>query len=607
MEGRSKDCKDEEAGSSLSNQMNTIEISYIYRFVLFFFIILPRRVTSAVSGKTSYLVTGTDAGESKLQKAKSLGITLINEDGLLKLLETLPAKPYGALKGVELPSISTPPKGKSPAKSSPKKPKTEKTHAEDTTLVTRPEQATADQAQRQEALLWTEKYRPTTFKDFIGNKTNVTRLIEWLQAWHPEMKGEGSAKAVLISGAPGIGKTTAAILASREAGYDYVEFNASDTRSKKALSEFMNEMIGTSSVFGLFRVNATKAPGSSDRSRRKLIIMDEVDGMSGGDRGGIGELIKYIKKSRIPIICICNDRSHPKVRNLANYCVDLRFRRPDANQIRSRIMTIAFREHMDLKPNTIDELVANTQGDIRQILNVLSTWKLKASSMSFDEAKKIGTVAGKDFEMSPFEIVRRFLSGYEFRKESINDLLNLYFYDTSLIPLMIHENYLHVVQSHLVPGSLNAKQKNLQHLELIGLTADALSMSDMVDQRIRREQEWGLSPSYAVFSCLLPGYFMSGAMTGRIDFPSWLGNYSKEAKGYRLLRELHLHMRLRVSADRQELRNSYIPTLRTELVKPLITEGMVSCDIPQGNCYMKLLGSRERNLLCVLFVLLDAY
>jgi replication factor C subunit 1 len=569
-------------------------------------IFFSRRVTSAVSGKTTYLVVGADAGESKLQKAKSLGITLINEDDLLKLLETLPAKPYSVPKGVELPSVSTPSKEKSPTKISPKKHKAEKIHVADTTLAAKVEQENVDQAQ-QEALLWTEKYRPTTLKDFIGNKTNVTRLVEWLQAWHPEMKGEGSAKAALISGPPGIGKTTAAILAAREAGYDYVEFNASDTRSKKALSEFMNEMIGTSSVSEFFRAGAIKPSGSSVHSRRKVIIMDEVDGMSGGDRGGIGELIKYIKKTQSPIICICNDRSHPKVRNLANYCVDLRFRRPDANQIRSRIMTIGFREHMDLKPNTIDELVANTQSDIRQILNVLSTWKLKASSMSFDEAKKMGTIAGKDFEMGPFEIVRRFLSGYEFRKESINDLLNLYFYDTSLIPLMIHENYLHVVQPHLVPGTLNAKQKNLRHLELISLTADALSMSDMVDQRIRREQEWGLSPSYAVFSCLLPGYFMNGAMAGRIDFPSWLGNYSKEAKGQRLLRELHLHMRLRVSADRQELRNSYIPTLRTELVKPLIAEGMVSCDIRHEYFCTRLLGSRERNLPYVLHMHLHTH
>lgn len=61
---------------------------------------------------------------------------------------------------------------------------------------------------------------------------------------------------------------------------------------------------------------------------KHVLIMDEVDGMGGNaDRGGIAELIQFIKKTKIPIICICNDRNNQKIRNLANYCFDLRFQR----------------------------------------------------------------------------------------------------------------------------------------------------------------------------------------------------------------------------------------------------------------------------------------
>ena len=52
------------------------------------------------------------------------------------------------------------------------------------------------------------------------------------------------------------------------------------------------------------------------------------------DRGGMQELITLIKKSRIPVICMCNDRNHQKVRSLANYCFDLRFQRPRIEQIK---------------------------------------------------------------------------------------------------------------------------------------------------------------------------------------------------------------------------------------------------------------------------------
>lgn len=73
--------------------------------------------------------------------------------------------------------------------------------------------------------------------------------------------------------------------------------------------------------------------------------MDEVDGMSSGDRGGMAELISLIKKSKvsekkkkvmfffksflakIPVICICNDRGSSKVRSLASHCLELRFQK----------------------------------------------------------------------------------------------------------------------------------------------------------------------------------------------------------------------------------------------------------------------------------------
>jgi len=56
------------------------------------------------------------------------------------------------------------------------------------------------------------------------------------------------------------------------------------------------------------------------------LVMDEVDGMSGGDRGGVGELINIIKASKVPIICICNDNYNQKLKSLRNSCLELGFR-----------------------------------------------------------------------------------------------------------------------------------------------------------------------------------------------------------------------------------------------------------------------------------------
>jgi replication factor C subunit 1 len=80
------------------------------------------------------------------------------------------------------------------------------------------------------------------------------------------------------------------------------------------------------------------AGAKQDFGKRHALIMDEVDGMAGNeDRGGMQELINLIKSTKIPIICMCNDRNSQKVRSLANYCFDLRFYRPRVDQIKVAI------------------------------------------------------------------------------------------------------------------------------------------------------------------------------------------------------------------------------------------------------------------------------
>ena len=86
-------------------------------------------------------------------------------------------------------------------------------------------------------------------------------------------------KSVLLSGSPGIGKTTTALLVCRELGLSYVELNASSTRNKKSLQESVSEMLTNSTLLC-----------ATDRHRadRHVLIMDEVDGMAGNeDRGGV--------------------------------------------------------------------------------------------------------------------------------------------------------------------------------------------------------------------------------------------------------------------------------------------------------------------------------
>ena len=95
------------------------------------------------------------------------------------------------------------------------------------------------------------------------------------------------------------GKTTTATLVARESGRDVLELNASDARSKKALSNALGDVTGSQvlSFDNMGKKNKKKAP-----IQKRCIIMDEVDGMGAGDRSGMSELIQMIKKSKVPIV-----------------------------------------------------------------------------------------------------------------------------------------------------------------------------------------------------------------------------------------------------------------------------------------------------------------
>ncbi|KAI5301558.1 replication factor C subunit 1, partial [Ascosphaera atra] len=182
--------------------------------------------------------------------------------------------------------------------------------------------------------LWTVKYAPTSLGMICGNKAPVERLQNWLHNWRnnakagfkkPGRDGSGIYRSVMLHGPPGIGKTTAAHLVAKIEGYDIVESNASDTRSKKLVEEGLRGVLDTTSLGGYFagagkNVQATK--------KNLVLIMDEVDGMSAGDRGGVGALAAVARKTNVPMILICNERSLPKMRPFDRSVFEIPFRRP---------------------------------------------------------------------------------------------------------------------------------------------------------------------------------------------------------------------------------------------------------------------------------------
>ena len=180
--------------------------------------------------------------------------------------------------------------------------------------------------------------------------------------------------------------------------------------------------------------------------------------------------------------------------------------------------------------------------------------------------------------MSPFDIISKLLSASTFRSSSFLDKMDLYFQDYSLVPLFVQENYIKMDPMMTKETGLSGKGKIANHLKLLSEAADSISDSDLLETAQRNENSWSLLPVHAALSTIRPCFFVHGSLTstgtgfygGGYGFPSWLGQYSRQSKGKRLLRELQMHMRLVTSADKNQVILNYLPFLTTFLTDPLV-------------------------------------
>ncbi len=116
-----------------------------------------------------------------------------------------------------------------------------------------------------------ERLRPTRLDDVIGNPQARAQLRKWAEGWTGP-GGPPASRAALLSGPPGVGKTSAALALAADFGWSVVEMNASDARNERAIEQVAGRASITHSLI-------ETAPGAGPR--RALILLDEADSLSG--------------------------------------------------------------------------------------------------------------------------------------------------------------------------------------------------------------------------------------------------------------------------------------------------------------------------------------
>ena len=245
-------------------------------------------------------------------------------------------------------------------------------------------------------------------------------------------------KGIYVYGDPGTGKTTFVTNILKEMDYDIIKYDAGDIRNTSVIEDITKHTMSDKNIMSLF----------NKKIRKIAIIMDEIDGMNNGDKGGINTLIKLIrpkktKKQRLeevtmnPIICIGNYRVDKKIKELMKVCNTVELKTPTSQQISQIIQTLLPNIELINK----NKVVNYVQGDLRKINSIHNLQKNKPDILNTEIIENLFQI--KSYNDDTKKITNKLINNYYNICEH-NNIMNET--DRTSVGLLWHENIIDVIE-----------------------------------------------------------------------------------------------------------------------------------------------------------------
>jgi DNA polymerase III delta prime subunit len=284
-------------------------------------------------------------------------------------------------------------------------------------------------------------------------------------------------KGIYVYGDSGSGKTTFVLNILKELNYDVIKYDAGDIRNTSVIEKITTSNMSDKNIMSIFdkKIFNTKV-------KKIVIVMDEIDGMNSGDKGGINTLIKLIrpkktKKQRLedisinPIICIGNCCIDKKNKELMKVCNTIELNTPSNSQMLEIVNTLL--PNLDIKEK---ELIINfTQGDLKKINNIYNIYKNTSYTLNDNILKTIFQI--KSYNIDTKKITQKlFANCYNLYEH--NNIINET--DRTSIGLLWHENMVDYFENINKQSSIPFYINQL----------DNICFSDYIDRITFQKQIW---------------------------------------------------------------------------------------------------------------------
>ena len=398
------------------------------------------------------------------------------------------------------------------------------------------------------------------FSAALERSSIVNEITNILSSFEDRCSDVHFKKGIYIYGSPGSGKTFFVTNLLTKLGYDVITYDAGDVRNKSLVDTITCNNISNRNVLDMMNKKVKKI----------AIVMDEIDGMNNGDKGGINALIKLIRQKKTqkqrlesvtlnPIICIGNYYMDKKIRELMKVCHTFELKSPTRDHI-ERLL------ERNISRSTIDphrEMLLNyIQGDIRKLLFVENLYANKSHLLTDDILQNIFQI--KSYNEDSKRLTSTLFNEYiPFKDHNtrMNDT------DRTVIALLWHEN---------IADALNTMPQSNQLTFYVKLL-DNMCFADYIDRITFQNQIWIFNEMSSLIKTFYNNKLYHNTLASNkrafhhddIRFTKVLTKYSTEYNNQPFISNMCLEMNMDKTdliAFFQEFRTSCISTESTDIL-----------------------------------------